>query len=53
MQSSGIESKTTIQSKYDPEKSDVWSLGIILYKMLYGKQPYDGKSFEEMIKKIK
>ena len=27
----------TSGSKYNPFKSDVWSMGIILYKMLYGK----------------
>jgi serine/threonine protein kinase len=25
------------KKKYNPFKSDVWSMGIILYKMLYGK----------------
>lgn len=26
-----------LNKEYDPYKSDVWSMGIILYKMLYGK----------------
>lgn len=34
---SGTETKT-----YNAEKSDIWSMGIILYKMLYGKEPYSG-----------
>jgi serine/threonine protein kinase len=28
------------RKKYNPFKSDVWSMGIILYKMLFGKEPY-------------
>ena len=27
-------------------------MGIILYKMLYGKEPFNGQNEEEMIKKI-
>jgi len=30
-------------STYNAEKSDIWSMGIILYKMLYGKEPFHGK----------
>ncbi len=28
------------KKKYNPFQSDVWSMGIILYKMIYGKEPY-------------
>ena len=34
----------TVGAKYNPFKSDVWSMGIILYKMLYGKEPYKAAS---------
>ena len=33
-------------------KSDLWSLGIIIYEMLYGVVPYKGKNIVELNKNI-
>ena len=33
-------------------KSDVWSIGIILYQMLYGKSPYKASNLEQLIIKV-
>ena len=37
------ESSTNVRT-YNAEKCDVWSMGIILYKMLYGREPYQSGS---------
>ena len=33
-------------------KSDVWSTGIIIYQMLYGKTPHRANSLEELVHKV-
>lgn len=34
-------------------QSDVYALGVMLYKLLYGVFPFKADSKEEMVKKIK
>ena len=47
-----VSSESSIIPTYNAEKSDIWSMGIIFYKMLYGKEPYSGKDEEQMMKII-
>jgi calcium-dependent protein kinase len=35
------------------EKCDLWSCGVITYMLLSGKPPFDGKSDDEIIEKVK
>jgi serine/threonine protein kinase len=32
---------------------DIWSLGIVYYKLLYGSYPYHGSNYAEMLKSLR
>jgi hypothetical protein len=40
------------KEKYIAQFSDIWSLGVLLYSMLYGRFPFKGKTQEELFQKI-
>ena len=40
------------KEKYIAQYSDIWSLGVLLYSLLYGRFPFKGKTQEELFENI-
>ncbi|KAH0540894.1 testis-specific serine/threonine-protein kinase 4-like isoform X1 [Cotesia glomerata] len=37
---------------YQPQMSDIWSLGVVLYAMVYGRLPFDDKNYGQLLKQV-
>lgn len=37
---------------YNPKNADIWSLGILLYKLMFERYPYRGNDERQMLTKI-
>ena len=46
-------SPESLLGKFQSYSTDMWSLGILLYEMYFGKEPYEGQSCSEQMKEIK
>jgi len=45
-------SPESLRGQRQTEKTDIWSLGILLYELSYNKEPYNGQSCSEQLGKI-
>lgn len=41
------------KKSYNPKKADIWSLGVLLYRILYNRYPYTGKDEFLLLEKMR
>lgn len=37
---------------YDPQMSDVWSMGVVLFAMVFGRLPFDDSNYNKLLKQV-
>ncbi|KAJ8916542.1 hypothetical protein NQ315_000184 [Exocentrus adspersus] len=37
---------------YQPQHADVWSMGVVLYAMVFGRLPFDDSNYKELLKQV-
>lgn len=35
---------------YQPQNSDIWSMGVVLFAMVFGRLPFDDSNYKELLK---
>jgi calcium-dependent protein kinase len=48
-----MEGDDSAQGLENNKKADMWSIGVILYILVCGQPPFEGKNTEELVEKIK
>ncbi|XP_015592495.1 testis-specific serine/threonine-protein kinase 4-like [Cephus cinctus] len=37
---------------YQPQMSDIWSMGVVLFAMVYGRLPFDDSNYAQLLKQV-
>ncbi|KAK9892202.1 hypothetical protein WA026_019007 [Henosepilachna vigintioctopunctata] len=37
---------------YQPQQADIWSMGVVLFAMVFGRLPFDDSNYRELIKQV-